>query len=437
MIWGLMVAPFVYGYAVGRFETFPFAAMNHAWEQFKAVKESLTGKLPDYYIPTSQRRTAVLHQPGRVAPGMTLLTGVGPKGVLFAKLVDADGRLEHYWDLDWFRMWPDARHVPADRLPKQRPGADIHGIVLSPNGDLTFNFGSLAMVQVDVCDRIKWRLPRLTHHAMDQDASGNFWTLDLVLHDKPAPGLPNYQPPFEDDGVLEVSPDGRVLRRFSVFDLLRENGLQGLLYMSSIDNASTTATGDTLHVNDVDVFPASMQPGLFKPGDVMVSLRNINVVFVFDPATRKIKQLVAGHFIRQHDTDFLDGSTISVFDNNNVGLPQAEASSRIVQYSFKTGQDAVLFQGSKAVPFYSYFMGKQQRLDNGDLLLTEATQGHALEVNAKGEPVWEYFNQLGGGNLGVIEEAMRIPPTTLSAQTLQRLAAKCPVTGPSAGGTPS
>ena len=61
-----------------------------------------------------------------------------------------------------------------------------------------------------------------------------------------------------------------------VVDLLRDNGLSGLLYMSAIKQRDTSVTGDTLHLNNVEPFPAAMQPGVFAPGDLLVSLRNID-----------------------------------------------------------------------------------------------------------------------------------------------------------------
>jgi len=55
-------------------------------------------------------------------------------------------------------------------------------------------------------------------------------------------------------------------------------------------------------------------------------------------------------------------------------------------------------------------MGKHQRLDNGNLLLTEAARGRALEVDSEGRLVWEYVNVVDDGIAGVLAEAIRLPP---------------------------
>jgi hypothetical protein len=224
---------------------------------------------------------------------------------------------------------------------------------------------------------------------------------------------------------MEFSPAGKVLREISIYDLLQRNNLHGLLYMSSIDNLSTQSTGDTLHVNDIEVFPKSMKSDIFKPGDIMVSMRNVNAILVFDPKTLVVKAITVGHFVRQHDPDFVDGSTITVFDNNNIQADPVHGSSRIVQYSFKTGQQRILFEGDAAHPFYSNFLGKHQHLGNGNILVTEATRGRAFEINPEGQLVWEYRNVIGPNLVGMLSEAQRIPLDTLSLDKLRQLSASC------------
>ncbi len=101
--------------------------------------------------------------------------------------------------------------------------------------------------------------------------------------------------------MIELSDDGKLLRTFSVMRLLKDNGYVGLLYMSSIDDKNTAPCCDFLHTNDRGGVPNRMQEDLFKHGDVMISVRNINTVLVFDPATGKIKHMMIGHTVRQHD----------------------------------------------------------------------------------------------------------------------------------------
>ncbi len=195
----------------------------------------------------------------------------------------------------------------------------------------------------------------------------------------------------------------------SVLDVLRENGLGGLLLVRAPFVASPRISGNPLHLNDVEVFPKRLEPGYFKPGDIMISLRDVHSVLVFDPRTLRLKFKSVGQLVAQHDPDFVDGNTISVFDNNNVAPTSKRGSSRIVRISMPGNRLTVAFEGTAEHPFFTYKMGKQQLLPNGDLLLTESFGGRAIEVAPDGEIVWQYVNRIGPSQVGLVEEVQRLP----------------------------
>lgn len=427
-IWGAVLVIFAWGYATNRFRLFPASHISDATDTLLELKSRLSGELPHFYHPTDQTKTVSILKPAEMAPGVTLITGVGPERTLFARLVDPQGKILHRWDINWWKMWPNPAHVPADKRPTEPPGMDIHGAVLAQNGDLTFNFSDYGLIQVDFCGRVKWRSPHMTHHTVFADEKGHFWSLDVFERKTLDPKRPNIMPPYRDVGVVEFSPDGRLLRRFSVYDLLQRNGLNGYMYLASYEDEDTPIRGDHLHTNDVDVFPASLAPGKFNAGDVMVSLRNANMIFVFDPATQKIKAVVAGQFVRQHDPDFVDGWTISIFDNHNIGEPPERRGSRILEYDFRTETMRTLFAGGGAKPFFTAVMGNHQRLANGNILITESLGGRALELNPRADLVWEYNNLVGDRVVGDLTDAHRISPEGLSAEKVRQLAASCPKT---------
>jgi hypothetical protein len=119
--------------------------------------------------------------------------------------------------------------------------------------------------------------------------------------------------------------------------------------------------------------------------------------------------LIIGEFVRQHDPDFLDGSSISVFDNNNIAPVGSGASSRIAIKSFVDDSTYTYFKGSDAIPFYSPIMGKHQWLPNGNLLITEGANGRAFEIDPNGNIVWEYVNMVNNKYAGIMEEVLRLP----------------------------
>jgi hypothetical protein len=162
-------------------------------------------------------------------------------------------------------------------------------------------------------------------------------------------------------------------------------------------------------LNDVEIFPSHLPSGVFAAGDVMISLRNIHAIVVFHPDTLHIKYLSVGKVVRQHDPDFIDGESISIFDNNNVAPKSQKPQSRIVRLSATTNHLQVLYAGSNTQPFYTDIMGKHQWLPNGNMLITESTKGRAFEIDPQGALVWEYFNLTTKGYLALVDEAQRLP----------------------------
>jgi hypothetical protein len=327
------------------------------------------------------------------------------------KVITRDGEALHRWRIDWFDgFWPDPHHIPKRSMPRKRPATHIHGIALLKNGDLVFNLAQLGMARVELCGNVVWRLPYQTHHSLHVDETGNIWVAGQKLIKERSPNLPGYRPPYWEFTVLKVTPGGETLREISIPDLLIKNELQGLLYMSATKDRSTQVSGDTLHLNDVEIFPAHLQPAVFEKGDVMISLRNVHAIMVFNPDTLNIKYLSIGKVVRQHDPDFVDGERISIFDNNLVASESQGSHSKIVVVSARNDQVQVIYSGSGEQPFYTDIMGKQQWLPNGNILITEATKGRAFEIDPEGKLVWEYFNLVDKGRLALLTEAERLPP---------------------------
>jgi hypothetical protein len=217
-------------------------------------------------------------------------------------------------------------------------------------------------------------------------------------------------PPFIEPLILKISPEGKLLDQTSVFDLLLQNNLEGLIYNPSNANMSVTFSGSVIHLNDVEPFPIEMQEGHFKQGDVMLSFRNSNSIVIYNDSTKKIKDIIISGFVRQHDPDFIDGNHISIYDNYNISSPDKDRQSRILIRSFISQQTTVYYKGNEQNTFNSTVMGKHQWLPNGNLLITEPMNGRAFEINAKKEIVWEYINVVQTNKKALLDEVSRIHP---------------------------
>lgn len=401
---------FGYGVAVGMFQLFPYQVFATAEKGFLKLRAS--SEWPWYYTRIKSPDQTPVNNTGLACGGLNLVTQIEANDVLSAKIMDMDGETLHKWTIDWFKIWPDAEHLPSRWIPQSAPGTHIHGATVLENGDLVFNFEHLGLVRLDLAGKVVWRLPYQTHHSVTQDEKGNLWVCGQKEHTERDARFPNRKPPFEECTILELTADGTILHEWSVEKLLRKNGYAGLMFLGTQNNDSTEVEADVLHLNDVEPFPDSFAEGFFTQGDILVSLRNINTFFVFNCADEKISFISVGECVRQHDPDFVDGNTISVFDNNlTSGIGYLK--SRILLFSITSASDKkvkTIYEGTPSKPFFSSIMGKHQWLPNGNLLITESCRGRAFEIDRNGETVWQYTNLVDKGVVGIIEEVKRLSP---------------------------
>ncbi len=416
----LIFLVFAYGVAVGKYRVFPYKVINKvtsvAEKGLKQFREDTKIELPWYLKRLDSPYPQAILNTNKAYPGLNLLTGFSDKNTkLLIQILDMDGNILHEWDADWKRILPNLEYLPERKIPKSRPGTTIHGIVMMENGDIVFNFSELGLVRLDVNGDVVWSLPYSTHHSVHLHDDGNLWVSGQKFHEKDdveaISRFPNRKPPIWEYTIIEVSPDGKILNEWSIPEILRQNGYLGLLNLGTLKNWETIVGGDAdvLHANDVKPFPSDLEEGFFKRGDIMVSPRNINTVFVFNKETEKIKFVSTGLFVRQHDPDFIDGNTFSVFDNNNSAPKSANPQSRILLISAPENEVEVFFEGTKDTPFFTEVCGKNQWLPNGNVLITDCVNGRAFEVNREGEIVWQYYNYVNEGMVGIVSEVQRLP----------------------------
>lgn len=164
---------------------------------------------------------------------------------------------------------------------------------------------------------------------------------------------------------------------------------------------------DHYHPNDIEPLPPDLAGSFpqFAVGDLLVSLRSINLIFVVDPDSLKVKWWRMGPWRRQHDPDWQQDGRITVYDNNMHRSP-----SRIVAISPQTFQTEVLANGTD-LDFYSWNRGKHQITPGGNLLITIPNQGRVIELDQDGEIVFEFLNSFDQGsneNL-LVSEALYLP----------------------------
>jgi hypothetical protein len=270
----------------------------------------------------------------------------------------------------------------------------------------------------------------MTHHAISRNPDGSFWIpvkldpaaidpADLIMGATVAGIMKTDN--FYADAALLVSPDGEILREVPVLgpaiDWLAAHQDFGRFA------AMKPADLDPLHLNDVEEVNAALAAKIdgVAPGDLLLSLRNLNALAIADPVTGEFKWMKSGPWIGQHDPDVMDDGTIEVFDNGLLrNIPGRDyAGSRILSFDATTGETRTVFPVSQDETFFSWIMGTHQTLPNGNRLIAETARGRVFEIDPAGKIVWSLVLPSGAQTAALIESAIRIPDGTIPADVWQ------------------
>jgi hypothetical protein len=413
-VFGLVAIAFAYGFLARSWKLPPYLQIKQAADAGQAVVEFFTNA--DYLeVPVRHERSGVtVLDEQRASPGLTFITLYTGERFL-ARLVDLQGNVVHEWKASFREVWggvpPHVRYAADDRI------IEWHGAHLYPNGDVLFNFeGQLfpyggGLVRVDKDSKVIWKVARNTHHSIEVTEDGTIWVPAMNYRPDGMKELPGWEPWFYEDVVLKISPDGQVLDEISI--PLALQSLPGVL-KQKVD------TFDPTHLNDVEPVSARLAARLpmLSPGDLLVSLRDVNAVVAIDPAKKAAKWAMVGPFRRQHDPDLLPDGRMMVFDNR--GGDPACGGSRVLEIDLAAMSEVWRYDGCGGGRFDSEAWGAQQVLPNGNVLIVESFGSRVLEVTREtpARIVWEYVNLIGerdGRKIGgVIGATRRVPPGELT-----------------------
>lgn len=328
----------------------------------------------------------------RAQPGLNLaVSGHAPEAVLF----DMEGRVLHRWARAFSEIWPEREPIAGQRF--HRYWRRVH---LLPNGYLLAIFDGLGLVCLTPDSRVAWTYDGGAHHDLDVTDDGRIF----VLTRAPRAG-PVGPRSISEDFLVILAPDGRELRRVSLLEAMRTSNYAGWL-------RETPPVGDLFHTNTVEVLDgrlAHLSPS-FRRGNVLLSLHRLHAVAVLDLEAERIVWALRGGWRYQHQPTALEGGRLLLFDN----LGKLERS-RVLEIDPISGHTLWSYE----VPddpgaFFSYFSGSNQRLPNGNTLITESDGGRAFEVDRAGEIVWEYWNPHrvevdGQERIASLFEVVRLP----------------------------
>ncbi len=408
----------------GRFFRDAFVALDAVIEQQKQLGSPVNGT--GITMLDAERSGVVRHVEDATADGYTLVSLTSGDTV---KLLDMRGRAVHEWRVNYADIWEPSEEI-TQLVPERF--IFIRKARMYPDGRLLLIFSAWAttpygygIAMVDRDSRLLWKDCRAIHHSFDQAADGTIY----ALHHEVRSGEDG---PYLDDGVLLYGADGELQERFSLFDAFADSRFAEVL--EELPDSGADGVGNLLHSNDIEVLDAP-RAGSFpfaEQGDLLVSFREIDGIAVVDPGTRRVKWFRKGYWHKQHDPDFLSNGNILLFDNVYVNSGERDIPvSRVLEFDPQTMEIVWQYTDTEGEVFFSAARGSQQRLANGNTLITESGGGRIFEVTRAGEVVWEYFTPVR------INTALHIAPMTLwawryrpdQARFLQDAAAADPAAG--------
>lgn len=310
-----------------------------------------------------------LYDPAHAYDGLNLQTD-GHRAQ--AQLLDMRGRELHSWQLPFEKAFPDSD------LPPDAPGTAFwRRVALLPDGDLFAIYDGRGLVKIDRHSRLLWAYPHGAHHDLDVRPDGSIFVLTRKAEIVPRF---NEKEPILHDFITVLASDGTVLEEVSILAAIEDSR-----YATSLISAMDQS-GDIMHTNTIEVLDGSLdrEGSPFAPGDVLISIREIDTIAVVDMEREQVVWALRGPWVQQHQPTALDNGNMLVFDNLGD-----EGWSRVVEFDPFTQEVAWSYRGSVR-GFRSKTIGSNIRLPNGNTLITESDNGRAFEVTPGKEIVWEY-----------------------------------------------
>lgn len=416
---GLVVLAFLFGSGIQVGGWFPASHLERAWLGFHQLTRG-KDKRPHHVTDKVFDREGVRNvRPDRTGPGLTLISsawrtdGEWRPGL---RLIDRDGNVVHEWSVTAAEVF---RNTDLGDLGKRKLRyANVSEFYLFPDGDLIVNFGYVGTARIDSCSEVVWTVPRVTHHSVARDPDGSFWVpgnppTKTTKTPKFPDGYPGLEEPVHMDTLLNVSAEGRVVDEINLLDLLHENGLLRYLFKHyrPLLVSGEPIPPDVTHLNDIDPLEADLadEYSQFDTGDLLLSIRDLDLVVVVDPDTRTVEWHGSEPLLAQHDPDFIGDGTIAVFDNNYDTTDRGThlGGSRIVAFHPEENTHEVLFPTDDSEPFYTAVGGRWQLLDNGNMLMAETKTGRVAEFGPDGRLVWEWVHASRNGETSEVYRAHR------------------------------
>ena len=315
-----------------------------------------------------------VHHPDRAWEGLNFYTSGHFPGAI---LMDMNGKVLHEWSHSFIDAWSAG---PREELPVSPKGAGFwRRAHLFENGDVLAVFDGMGLIKVDRNSRLIWSYLEGAHHDVDVLPDGRILVLVREACIDPAV---NRDHAVLEDFVAVLDSDGNELRRIALLDAFRSPKFGHFL-------SGMKTSGDLFHTNTIEVIDGSLAEriGGLEAGNVLVCVRELDTIAVVDLGAESVVWAARAPWGKPHQPTVLPNGNLMIFDNRGYG-----GFSRVVEFDPVTLDIVWDYHGEDPRDFYSRECGSNQRLANGNTLITESDGGRAFEVERDMTIVWEYVN---------------------------------------------
>lgn len=340
-------------------------------EQQEAVEKLNAIGYLQGYEEASEHESVTVHEPALAHAGLNLyVSGHDPA----AYLMDMDGNLLHEWSYEHHVDWM----VGEGGAPRSHPEywRRVHAF---PNGDLLAIYEGLGIIKLDRRSHLIWVNRNGAHHDLQvtEDSSIHVLTRIARLNTEIHP-----TEPVLEDFISVLTPEGVTSKEFSLFRAYQQSPFRAVLEQMGHHS-------DLFHTNTLEIFDGrlvNLSP-LFQKGYALISSRVMSNIAIVDCENEQVVWSTFGDWKRQHQPTLLENGHLLLFDNLDTN-----DSSKVIELDPQTKEIVWAYRGDPPGSFFSSACGSNQRLLNGNTLITESNNGRAFEVTTDGKLVWEFHN---------------------------------------------
>ncbi|MBI1246674.1 hypothetical protein GC197_02375 [bacterium] len=438
IVWILMILMCGWGFAIGRFEVFPFQALKEAYDFVYLSEDAVEEELPTLFDKITRHRLEidnkfpdvngfVTREEGYKDPGYLILSrfSLDDNQTIVELVRLSDFKVLHRWVPPILEILKQSPLVQGEyylhAFYHSKEGFSSYDPLLLSDGRIVIHSGWGPLVCLDKDSKIEWIWDGrgVVHHSIELNEDGMLVVTGNTLLPRESTLPPDvnitHARTFPRDGYYVIDPaNGKVLRQENIADILIANNYEGLMF------GIPTDSDDPLHLNDAQ--PVLTDAGIAKRGDIAFSLRNISTVFLYRPSTKKIVWLRTGPWIYQHDVDVLPDGRLSIFNNNSLATNYRKYRDYSEVYVCDPQTDEITSpyrEVLKESESFTLMMGLCRILPDGDLYFEQSEEARIFRTSPE-HIRWEFVNATRDGLAGRLHLSRYFLPEEIDLGWLSR-----------------